>query len=54
MNPFIIFAIVSSLVAIIFGVILTRIIKKKDPGNEKIIKMMKDCATLCEEKKNYY
>ena len=45
MNPFLMFAIATSLVAIIFGVILTTILKKKEPGNEK----MKEIANAIKE-----
>lgn len=36
MDPFIVFAIISSLTAVFFGFILTKIIKKQNPGNEKM------------------
>ena len=45
MNPFLMFAIAASLVAIIFSIILTTILKKKEPGNEK----MKEIASAIKE-----
>lgn len=45
MDPFLIFSIVSSLVAIVFGLILVKIIKKNNSGNEK----MKEIAKAIQE-----
>src|SRR3954470_20185137 len=36
MNQFLVFTIVSSLIAIVYGLVLARIISKKSPGNEKM------------------
>jgi K(+)-stimulated pyrophosphate-energized sodium pump len=36
MNPFIIFALVSSVIAILYGLFLIRVVMKKDAGNEKM------------------
>ncbi len=36
MNPFIIFALVSSVIAILYGLFLIRIVMKKSPGDEKM------------------
>jgi len=41
MNPYLIFAIASSLVAIVYGLVLANYINKKSPGNEKMQEIAK-------------